>query len=196
MRLHSLCIAGCFGLALAASAQTSTYTDPKSGATFQYPSVWTQITDTANFTNSLVAENSSIKPTFVVEFSPKGNLYEHTNLSGLDYVYFSVPASDIMACAKLGDLNQGEKPKPTNATIHGVRFQHSSGNDAGMSHQLNSDAYSIYRNGNCYIFEEVFRTVSRGVIEGAHDLTNAQMKALQRHLDAITQSIVFTAAKP
>jgi hypothetical protein len=192
MRLYKLLFAASFALALAASAQTATYTDPKSGVTFQYPSVWKQVADPASYTQSMVAENSLIKPVFVIEFSPKGNLYEHTNLTGLAFLYFAAPSPDVMACAKLGDVNLGESPKPTNSTIHGVHFQRSKGSDAGMSHQLGSNAYSIYRNGVCYIFEEVFMNISRGVIESAHDLSNAETKALQHHLDAITQSIVFT----
>jgi hypothetical protein len=198
MRFITMISAALLLTALSAAAQSSTYTDPKNGVSFQYPSVWTPVANPADYTQSVVGENSSIKPAFVVEFSPKGNLYEHTNLTGLAYLYFVVPNSDIMACAKLGDLNMGEKPKPTKSTIHGVHFQHSKGGDAGMSHQLDSDAYSVYRNGVCFIFEEIFSNISQGVIDdpGEHDLTSAQAKALQRHLDAITESIVFTPAKP
>ena len=182
--------------ALTARVQLTTYSDPKTGVTFQYPSVWKPVADPANYGQSLVRENSNnITPVFAVEFSQEGNLYEKTNLEGLGYVYFAAPSPNIAACATLGDVNQGQPPKPTYTTIHGLRFQHSTGGDGGMSQWMTSDAYSVYRNGTCYIFEEIFKTVNAQVAE-KHELTKAQATALQRHLDAITQSIVFTPAKP
>jgi hypothetical protein len=197
MRLRNLLLLVLLSLtANATRAQLTTYTDPKNGVTFQYPSVWKPVADPADYGMSLVRENSNnITPVFAVEFSQEGNLYDKTNLTGLAYVYFAAPSPNITACAAVGDLNQGQPPKPTQTTIHGLSFQHSTGGDGGMSQWMASDAYSIYRNGTCYIFEEIFKTVNAQVA-GKHDLTKAQTTALQHHLDAITQSIVFTPAKP
>jgi hypothetical protein len=174
----------------------ATYTDPKNGVSFQYPSVWKPVADPTNYGQSLVKENSpNITPVFAVEFSQEGNLYQKTNLTGLAYVYFATPSSNATACATLGDVNQGQPPKPTNTIIHGVRFRHSTGGDGGMSQWMTSDAYSVYRNGACFIFEEIFKTVNAQVAD-KHNLTKAQTTALQHHLDAITQSIVFAPLKP
>jgi hypothetical protein len=195
MRLLNLIPAALLLAAIAGHAQLTTYTDPKNGVSFQYPSVWKPDADPSS-AMSLARENSpDITPIFAVEFSPERNLYEKTNLEGLAYIYLATPSANIAACAALGDLNQGQPPKPIATTIHGLRFQHSTGGDGGMSQWMASDAYSIYRNGTCFIFEETFKTVNAQVAE-KHNLTKAQTAALQHHLDAITQSIVFTAPKP
>jgi len=197
MRLRNLILLILLGLAvITARAQLTTYTDSKNGVSFQYPSVWKPVASPADYGQSLVRENSNnISPVFAVEFSQEGNLYDKTNLEGLAYVYFATPSPNITACATLGDVNQGQPPRPTNTTINGLRFQHSTGGDGGMSQWMASDAYSIYRNGTCFIFEEIFKTVNAQVA-GKRDLTKAQTTALQRHLDAITQSIVFAPPKP
>jgi hypothetical protein len=195
MRSFHLVSAALLLAAFSASAQTSTYTDPKNGVSFQYPSVWKTDADPSSAA-SLVRENPpNITPVFAVEFSPEGNLYEKTNLTGLAYIYFATPSPNITACAKLSDVNQGQPPKPTNVIIRGVRFQHSTGGDGGMSQWMTSDAYSTYRSGTCYIFEEIFKTVNAQVAE-KHDLTKAQATALTRHLHAITESIVFATPTP
>jgi hypothetical protein len=176
-----------------------TFTDPKHGVSFQYPSVWQPDAPPSSAMSLVTGNSPNITPVFSVRFSPQGNLYEKTNLTGLAFIYFAAPARNIAACAQLGDVQLDAPPplpKPTYATIHGIRYQHATGGDGGMGSWEDSDAYSVYRNGTCYIFEEIFQTVNAGMDPDVHELTKAQAKALQGHLHGITESAVFAPVKP
>jgi len=187
--LASLCVA-----TLAAHAQLTTYSDPATGVTFQYPSVWKKVPKPDTMTQPMILM-AGINPVIDFEFSPKGNLYEKTNLVGLDFLYYTAPAANAAACSKIVTDAAGSDSKPNTKTIHGVAFQHIQTSNSGMCHEMSADIYSIYRNGACYLFEEDFMNVCAGVVDGTRGLSAAETKALQRHLDAITQSIVFAPVK-
>ena len=62
-----------------------------------------------------------------------------------------------------------------------------------MCHEISSEVYSTWRAGTCHLFEEDFMTLCPGVVEGTRGLTPRETRALQRHLDQIMQSVVFTS---
>jgi hypothetical protein len=184
-----------FLVTLSVAGQTSTYSDPTTGVTFQYPSVWKKVPKPDAMTQPMFIM-AGINPVIDVEFSPKGNLYEKTNLVGLDFLYYTAPATNAAACAKIAVDTAGTDSKPDTKTIHGVAFQHIQTSNSGMCHEMSAEIYSVYRNGVCHLFEEDFMNVCAGVVEGTRGLTDTETKALQRHLDAIMQSVIFAPLKP
>ena len=168
----------------------ATFTDAANGVSLQYPSVWKRVAkpDAMTQPSLLMAGH---KPVIDVEFSPKGNLYARTNLVALDFSYYTSPADSSAACATLGNPDS-ENPTVT-AKINGVTYSHASGGQGGMCHEISSEVYSTWRAGTCHLFEEDFMTLCPGVVEGTRGLTPRETRALQRHLDQIMQSVVFTS---
>lgn len=169
----------------------STYTNATTGVRFQYPSVWKPVAKPEAQTQPFLFDQG-LQPVIDLEFSPKGNLYEKTNLVGLDFVYAAPAASSVAACYKLGEVDSGVAQKEM-VTINGVPYQHAFGGEAAMCHEMSANIYATYRDGVCHLFEQDFMTVCAGVQEGTRGLTPAETKALQHHLDAIMQSVTFSA---
>jgi hypothetical protein len=173
----------------AQQAPLSTYTNATTGVRFRYPSVWKPVSRPEAQTQPFLFDRG-LQPMIDLEFSPKGNLYEKTNLVGLDFVYAAPAASSVAACYKLGEIDSGVAQKEI-VTLNDVTYQHAFGGGAGMCHQISSNIYATYRGGLCHLFEQDFMTVCAGVQEGTRGLTPMETKALQGHLDAIMQSVTF-----
>jgi hypothetical protein len=187
---------GLLACALSASAQTahvplSTWTDSSTGVSFQYPVVWQKVAKPEAMTPPMLFEKG-LQPLVDVEFSPKGNVYEKTNLVGLDFLYATTPSATVEACYRLGEAESGDAKKER-VTLNGVEYQHAAGGGAATCHEISYDLYSTYRAGMCHLFEEDFMTVCAGVVDGTRGLTPAETKALQGHLDAVMQSVRFSA---
>jgi hypothetical protein len=169
----------------------TTFTDAAHGVSFQYPSVWKRVAKPDAMTLPFLLM-AGYKPIIDVEFSSQGNLYAKTNLVGLDFSYYTAPAESQAACAALGNINEGQGV-PVSAEIHGVSYSHSSGGEGAACHEISSEVYATWRAGTCHLFEEDFMTICPGVVDGTHELTAQETKALQRHLDQIMQSVTFAA---
>ena len=176
-------------VAAAQSVPLSLFTDPGSGVSFHYPSVWKRVARPETYIPPVVIQRG-LQPAVDVEFSPQGNLYEKTNLSGLDFVYATAPTASAPECYKLGEVDTGSVHKEV-IQLRGIVYQHASGGGAGMCHEIGTQIYSTYREGVCHLFEQDIMTVCPGVQEGTRGLTATEMKALQHHLDAIMQSVTF-----
>jgi hypothetical protein len=180
---------------IAARAQLTTYTDPKTGVSFKYPSVWvTSDKNPSYLGQAYMSETAHPRASF--SFSPVGNLYEHTLLLDLAFSYFVAPMKDSASCTKSVADAQSETVKPKAVEIHGIHYQQFDGAQGGMCHQQANQLNVTYRDGQCFVFERDFDTQCYGADETRRKLTNAQMKALQRHLDEIMQSVVFAPLKP
>jgi len=171
-----------------------TWSDPAIGLTFKYPAVWKLVPQPESYTPPMTLQPNQ-KPVVDVQFTGAGNLYSKTNLTELDFVYSTQPAESPAACYKAGNIGD-DNTKPTLRTIHGVVYSHSGGASAGMCHGISSEAFASFRGRTCHIFEEAFMTVCPGVVEGTRGLTTNETKALQGHLDAIMQSVVFAPTTP
>ena len=101
----------------------------------------------------------------------------------------SATAADCRGTSARQDLS--ETPI-ADAVIHGIRYNHFSGGDAGLGHQASRQIYSTMRAGNCYLFEESIHTFER---RRSRSVSNAQWKHLRRELDAVMQSVRFDAAQ-
>jgi hypothetical protein len=184
MLMPSLC-----AVAQQAHIPLSSYSNTSTGVAFQYPSVWKTVSKPDSMQQPFLFDQG-LQPAVVLEFSPKGNLYEKTNLVGLDFVYATAPAASVAECYKLGEADSGAAEKEI-ITLRGVTYQRASGGDAGMCHQLSASIYATYHDGACHLFEQDFSTLCAGVQEGTRGLTSTEVDALHRHLDAIMQSVTF-----
>ena len=175
-----------------AAVPMATYTDPSGGLSFEYPIVW-KADASAKFYLSPHILQGGASPQAEVIFWPAGNYYARTTLTALVFVYLKIPEPSQEACTAraLGSI----PAKPDTLLINGVSFQHFDTGDAGMCHGADQHVYWTYREsgsgGACYLFEGDMGTSCSGAYEGQRDLTNAEKRALNRHLNAIPQSIRF-----
>jgi hypothetical protein len=168
-----------------------TYTDPAHGVSFRYPVAWQQVKKFDQYCQPVVF-NNKLKPTIIVQFTGAGNYYQKTYLDSLYFQYGGVRMASAATCRKLADeAADGETGTPANTTINGVGFRHSRGGACGLSHGIDADVYTTFRDGVCLVFEADFTTCSG--IDDTRDLTRAEIKALQKHLDAIMFSVTFEA---
>ena len=173
-----------------------TFTDPANGVSFRYPAVWKFATTSTAFMGSPDILQRGQTGQAVVTFTSAGNFYAKTNLNGLEFTYVALPGTSETACAAAATANaSGSVSKPDTVTINGVPFLHVSYGSAGMCHQEGSTVYETYQNGRCYLFEADVHTTCPMVDDGKRALTGAESKALQRHLDAIIQTVRIAPPK-
>ena len=165
----------------------SRYTDPKTGVSFQYPSVWKTSPGNSNYLPNTM-DNTYGNPRASFEFSPKGNLYEKTNLSSLRFDYVTAPGKDLAGCTQRA-LGQGNQVPSHAVTIDGTAFQEFATGDAGMCHRVRNVVDVTYAAGQCLAFSRDFATICPDVEPGEQPLTDVQTRALQHHLDDVMQSV-------
>ncbi|WP_446743174.1 hypothetical protein [Silvibacterium acidisoli] len=168
----------------------SIYQDKESGVRFQYPVVWKQASRSDNYLSPSVLKLGE-DPKVSVAFSPEGNLYEKTNLSSLTFTFLAPAVASKSAC-QARVLTNPSMRSTEEQTIHEVTYLHGTGGDAGMCHQQQAEVYATYRAGRCYIFEKDFNTTCPFPDQGRRELTQTERTALQRHLDAIMETVSFS----
>ncbi len=172
------------------------YTDPEGDVSFEYPVVWKMDT-AAKFYLPPHILVGGVLPRAQVIFWPAGNYYAKTTLTALVFAYVKVQTATQAACdaAAMGSI----PAKAETVLINGVSFQHFDTGDAGMCHGADQHVYWTYRQsgrqagGSCYLFEGDMDTSCSGAYPGQRDLTETEKRALNRHLNAIPQSIRFAA---
>jgi hypothetical protein len=181
-------------LAAQAPVPMKTYTDPANGVTFQYPSAWVPTAQAPSYLGpsfTTGSDNPTV-PQASFTFVSDGNLYAKTLLLSITFTYFAVPAKDAASCLQLAKNSTGSNTPAKSVTIHGLQFQEVDGSDAGMCHEQGNQIDVIYRNNQCFAFERDFNTECNGAGDHKRNLTAAENKALQRHLDTAMQSVVFS----
>lgn len=156
------------------------------GVAFDYPAVWTKSAIAGGYLPTMIPQGAGT----TVSFSPAGNYYKDTNLSGLQFTYETRPGLSTGGCVALLATN-GDAAATKLTTVNGVGFRESSGGDAGMCHHRQATADVVFRGGTCYLFERDFDTICAGVKPGERELTATEMKALERHLDDVFKSVRF-----
>lgn len=163
------------------STPMTSYTDPVGGVSLQYPAVWTvSKTATSYFPSAIAPNGEPVEAVF--SFSPNGNYYEHTTLTGLRFLYRRVEGATQSACESTLTTN---RPVGTlgHLTLHGARFAHVSTGEAGMMKSESQEAYAAWRGGTCYLFEEQLDQIAPGTDDQkTRSLTRAEIRALRRHL--------------
>ncbi len=169
---------------------TNGYADAEHGISFRYPTVWTTSHDTQGYLPSAILDTPGVHAKQTVTFAPLG-VYATTNLTNLNFTYALLRNATAQTCHDAVAKNQDSTGPVTTATVNGVPFTEISGGDAGMSHRLSITLDGTFRNGTCYLFERDEATIAPGVEQGKRTLTDAEERALQRHLRDIFQSIRF-----
>lgn len=175
-----------------AAVPMSEYRDPN-GVSFEYPTVWTRKVSDVSYFGTTILKND-LPSRVVVVFSPAGNLYAKTTLAGLSFTYAVLPSTTLSACDAQAGTDSPDA-KVDEIQIHGVAFKHATSSDAGMCHGIERNLYWTYRDGSCHLFEAEFQTICYGAVDGQRHLTDAETRALHRHLLAIPQSIRFGLAR-
>ena len=166
------------------------YADPEHGISFRYPTVWTSSHSQQGYLPSAILDTPGVHAKQTVTFAPLG-VYATTNLTNLNFTYAFLRDATAQTCHDVVAKNQDSTGPVTTATVNGVPFTEISGGHAGMSHRLDITLDGTFRNGTCYLFERDEATIAPGVEEGHRTLTDAEERALQRHLNDIFQSIRF-----
>jgi hypothetical protein len=176
----------------------STFSDPATGVSFSYPSVWklSRRSPIQPFYETPVILQPDQLPDASVTFSSAGNYYAKTNLSGLSFTYVAMPGSTPEACDKLIAAASVSAKPPDRILLNGVSFTHIAGGDAGMCHRVAYDVYGTYRDNRCLLFEADTHTLCPGVVDGTRELTATESKALKRHLNSIVQSLWINPPAP
>ena len=167
------------------------YTDEVGGISLQYPTVWTFSKTAGSYFPSAIAPNGEpVQAAF--SFSPQGNYYEHTTLTGLEFLYRRVAAVTQPACESILLTNR-DVGKLEHLSVHGVTFAHLATGEAGMMKSESQEAYATWRGGTCYLFEEHLDEIAAGTDDQkTRNLTAAETRALRRHLNDILQSVRFS----
>lgn len=179
-------------------ASLTTFRDPATGVSFQYPTVW-RPSQGAVLAAPEFSEVAGA-PRITEEFSPKGNVYEPTVLRALMFSYGAKQGLDAAGCAALPGKVAEMVGSPKPVTYNGVSYMEAGGSDAGMCTHVQSRIDSTLHGGQCLVFERDFVTSCPFVKSATlpRPLTPAESAALQRHLDAVMASVQLapaTAAK-
>lgn len=168
------------------------YQDPAHGVTFDYPSLWRppqQGTSGAALAQPDFAQVAP-KPVITQMFTPAGTYYADTVLGSLSFSYTVVPHSTAAACAQLpGKALQS--PASRSVSYQGIPYTEATGGDAGMCHHLQATVDATFQGSSCYLFERDTVTTCPDTQseKKPRPLTSQEQAALQRHLDAIMQSV-------
>jgi hypothetical protein len=177
-------------------ASITTYSDPATGVSFQYPSGWRPLTPADGIFNPEFTQNYG--PAKLVEtFHPKGTPYASSNLVGMTFSYTAKTGTNAADCKKVpAAINQGQTPSKTE-TIHGVAYTRADGGDGATCHEMSFTVDAAEVGGKCYIFERDLETECAGVHGPGTDvaLTAAQQAALQKQLDEAMASVQITVSK-
>ena len=187
----SLCHAGIGS----ASVPMKSYTDEVGGISLHYPAVWNFSTTAGSYFPAAIAPNGEPVQA-VFSFNPQGNYYEHTTLTGLQFLYRRLEAVTQPACESILLTNR-DTGKLEHLTLHGVPFAHLATGEAGMMKSESQEAYATWRGGTCYLFEEQLDEIGLGTDDQkTRSLTGAETRALRRHLNDILQSVTFSTPTP
>jgi hypothetical protein len=178
-----------------ASPPMKSYRDEVGGVSLRYPSVWTFSKTSGSYFPSAIAPNGELLQA-VFSFSPQGNFYEHTTLTGLQFLYRRQQGVTRPECESILLANR-DNGKLEHLTVHGVPFAHLATGEAGMMKSESQEAYATWRGGTCYLFEEQLDEIAQGVDDQkTQSLTAVEVRALRRHLDDILQSVKFGTPVP
>lgn len=177
-------------------ASITTYSDPATGVSFQYPSNWRPLTDAdgifkPQFTQSYGAAK------IIEAFNPRNTPYSTSNLVGMTFSYTMKPGTNAADFKKIPTaINQNQSPAKTE-TIHGVAYTRADGGDGATCHEMSYMVNAAEVGGKCYVLERDFETECVGVHGPGTDiqLTPSQQAALQKQLDDTMGSVQVNVAK-
>ena len=170
------------------SGRLATYMDAKTGVSFQYPDVWKAAGASLSYLGGEVPRSVFGEPRAAYAFSPEGNVYAKTLLTGLSFSYFAKEAPGGATCVQ-AVKKSGFATSTQQVSGGGVTFTEISGGDAGMCHEQAAQVDVTYAAGQCLVFDRDFNTECLGAGDGKRKLTDVEQRALQRHLNAVMESV-------
>ena len=120
--------------------------------------------------------------------------YPNTNLAGVQFSYAVLPTATEQQCQDAAK-NGGNIDKSTSERINGVNYLHVSTDSAGMCHQVAEEIYAASHAGRCYLFDALIETICADTIEGARNITPAEINTVKLQLQHIMQSVKLDAKK-
>ncbi len=171
-------------------AGLTTYRDSATGVSFRYPAVWRPVSAAQVLPVPAFASVAGA-PRITQAFSPEGNVYAPTVLRALSFSYTAKEGRDAASCAALPRKATPNETHAVTATYGGVPYTEALGGDAGMCTHVSSQVDSTLRGSQCLVFERDFVTGCPYVKNKTlpRPLTDQETAALQRHLDAVMQSV-------
>lgn len=175
----------------AAPSTLAAYDDRSTGVHFNYPNVWKPFAIGQDIAYPSF-RSDTLEPKAGFYFSPKGNLYEKTNLIDLSFFYGVAENTAPSACAAIAKQSATGASATRFVTYNGKVFSEASGADGAMCHDTVEIVDTVpLSNNRCAVFERSFETRCADVIPGSRALTDTETRALQKHLDAVMQSVTI-----
>jgi hypothetical protein len=177
----------------------ATYTDPRHGVTFRYPSVWKPENQFGYIPPALTQSlNEPIAGFGYAEdgFPREGVIgpYSATNLEGFGIVYSAVATANTGECeSKASSL--ASTPEHRVVRLHGRTFTVRETGGAGMSQSNSGKLYATYVRPTCYLFETDVAAASMAALEDISALTPAQEHFIDTHLFNIMKSVIIVPPK-
>ena len=179
---------------------TTTYQDAANGVSFQYPAAFHETKDVSDYFPPALLEMKGITFHAKLAYSPTLELANSsqdqeasTDLGELAFLFATKHTPSAGTCyALIKDWDNADSgaPAPKSVTFSGVTFHTAEVSDSGLSHFIEGKIYATYRTGTCFLFEQIVT----GLDGYAGDVTDAQMKQIDAHMDAIAPTIRFTDA--
>ena len=171
----------------------ATYTDPRHGVSFRYPSTWKATTQFAYHPPALTG--SDAKPIAGFGYSEGGfprqaivGPYTKTNLEGVGIMYSALPAGSAAECNAKAALLANEHGHTT-AVFGGRSFSVYATGEGGMSQSISGKLYVTYAQSTCYLFETDVAVASPGVLDNIPALTKAQFDSIEAYLLEMMKSV-------
>jgi hypothetical protein len=144
-----------FGLCCPSFGQSvpwKTFSDPKSGVTFRYPSVWNRSDGNDPPGVSALLSKDGDRLTTLLTWQISSETDHVPTVSQSMFAFAILAAKNQHACRNRA-LDVDSLADSHTRVIHGVTFAHSNTQSAGLGHSTQNNVYTTFRNGLCYGFE-------------------------------------------
>jgi hypothetical protein len=172
----------------------ATYTDPKHGVTFRYPSVWAAGTGFAYHQPLLTtSRDADIIATYGYDARnppPDGpsSPYVGSDLEGFGFTYATAAGANQAQCETMAEPVADSKTH-TSVLIGMRRFSSYEVGEGGMSQSTGGDLYVTFAESTCYFFETDSGWIARGVFEDVKSLSNRDSALIFAHLWEIMKTV-------
>jgi hypothetical protein len=171
------------------SSQLKTYRDNQHDVRFSYPSSWTFDIDRRFFLTATI-EKPDRPPLANVGFGDTltnnhRSEYPNTNLAGVQFIYDILPNMTAEQCRNVAQPGG----VATQERINGITFLHLTSENAAMCKQATEHLYVTADSNRCYLFDALIETICEDTIEGARNITPAELQTVKDQLHQIMLSV-------
>ena len=166
--------------------------DARYGVSFDLPAGWNATKkdgDLSTFGLDARSAGSSTQMRDVAQIA--FNPFPASTFSGALF-YFSVsPRSDLRECARQASAQAPHTV--SSAALDGVSFTHGYDEHGKICIESRDHVYTALRNGACLRFDLVLNTFCGGDVSGVRSITDDQIAAVQKRLEAILATVRLDA---